>query len=395
MVREVDVLAPVTALPRLLLVRGEGSFVWDKDGKRYLDFTAGLGCLPLGHARPELTRVLAEQFGTLGHCSNLYANEPALALAARLVQTSFADKVWFTNSGTEANEAAIKFARLHGRARDKRKSVIVAMKGGFHGRTLGALAITHHPSYRTPFGPLMPGVRFATFNNAASVRAAMDERVAAIVVEPVQGEGGVVPATREFLLKLRKLCDAHNALLVLDEVQCGLGRLGHLYAHEAFGITPDVVTLAKPLASGLPLGAVLVSEAVTKVLAPGQHGSTFAGGPAVCAVANHVFETVRTKAFLDGVVERATQLEEALDGVVQASAVFASRRGLGLMQALVVAKPKRTPPAELVAAARKAGLLVTRAGDDAVRLLPPLNCSAVEIEECAAILARVGSEWRS
>ena len=268
---ESQVLAGVFHYPRLLLVRGEGSWVWDADGRRYLDFTAGLGIAALGHGRRDLAAALGEEFAKLGNGSNLYANVPALELARRLQQSSFAARIWFANSGTEAVEAALKFSRLHGRALGSaQKTAVVAFKGGFHGRTMGALSATHDPRYRRPFMPLVPGTRFATFNDLESVVSAMDDRVCAVLIEPVQGEGGVVPADPEFLRRLRLLCDAHRALLVFDEVQCGLGRLGFLHAYQAYGVVPDLATLAKPLAAGLPLGAVLIGEQVVEHLRAGS-----------------------------------------------------------------------------------------------------------------------------
>jgi predicted acetylornithine/succinylornithine family transaminase len=390
---EASLLAGVFHYPRLILARGEGSWVWDVEGRRYLDFTAGLGVAALGHGRRDLALVLMEQFATLGHVSNLYGNLPALELAQRLKDSSFAERIWFANSGTEANEAAIKFARLHGRhVGGPRKSAVVAFKGGFHGRTMGALAATHHPDYRKPFAPLMPGVRFADFNDLASARRMMGDRVCAVLVEPVQGEGGVVPATAAFLEGLRGHCDAHGALLVFDEVQCGLGRIGHLYAYQAYSVTPDMITLAKPLAAGLPLGAVLVSQRVAELLKPGQHGSTFSGGPAACALGVRVFDAVSQPDFLAQVRARGEKLRAGLEALAAESPLFKGARGLGLMQALVMARPRRGTPLDFVRRARDRGLLLTRAGHDAVRLLPPLNCSGEEVDQALAILRGVAAE---
>lgn len=393
MIDESPFLAGVFHYPRLILVRGEGSWVWDDEGQRYLDFTAGLGVAALGHGRRDLAAALAEQFSTLGHCSNLYGNLPALELARRLRDSSFASRIWFANSGAEAIEAALKFARLHGRATGgPGRHGIVAFKGGFHGRTIGALAATHEPHYRRPFAPLVPGVRFAPFNDLDAAARAIDHRTAAVLVEPVQGEGGVIPAERAFLGGLRALCDAHGALLVFDEVQCGLGRLGHLHAYEAFGVTPDLAALAKPLAGGLPLGAVLIGERASGHLKPGHHGSTFSGGPAVCAVARRVVDAIAAPAFLAAVRARALTLETALAELVARAPVFRTSRGQGLMQALVVSEPRRHPPSDFVRVAREHGLLVTRAGTDAVRLLPPLTVSEEEIDEAVAVLCDVARE---
>lgn len=383
-------LAGVIQHPRLVLERGSGSYVWDVAGQRYLDFTAGLAVAALGHGRQDHAEILRAQFAKLGHVSNLYGNVPALELARRLVETSFAARVWFANSGTEANEAALKFARLHGASRQRsRKDAFVAFRGGFHGRTFGALAVTHEPHYRQPFAPLVPGVKFAKFNDLDSVRPLLSQRTCAVIVEPVQGEGGVVAAEPDFLRGLRALCDEHDALLVFDEVQCGLGRLGTLYAYESFGVVPDLVTLAKPLGGGLPLGAVLLNERVAALLRPGQHGSTFSGGPAACAVGLSVLETIAEPAFLARVQALGERLRAGLDALAAASPALGGTRGRGLMQALVLVPSRRAQVPEIVKRARANGLLVTRAGQDAVRLLPPLNCSEAEIDAGLDILKSV------
>ena len=384
---EADLLAGVIHHPRLVLARGSGSYVWDVEDRRYLDFTAGLAVAALGHGRADLADVLREQFATLGHCSNLYGNVPALELARRLVDSSFAARIWYANSGTEANEAALKFARLHARSvGGAAKRGVIAFEGGFHGRTYGALSATHHPAYRRPFAPLVPGFRFAKFNDLASVERLMSDRVSTVIVEPVQGEGGVVPATSEFLVGLRNLCDRHQAVLVFDEVQCGLGRLGTLHAYQAYGVVPDMVTLAKPIAAGLPLGAVLVGPRVASVLEPGQHGSTFSGGPAACAVAVRVFDTISSPEFLAEVGRRAAKLGGGLEQLAARSKLLCGARGRGLMQALVASPAARRRVPEIIRAARERGLLVTRAGDDAVRLLPPLTCTENEVDEALALL---------
>ncbi len=380
-------LAGVLYHPRLVLARGEGSYVWDVEGRRYLDFTAGLAVAALGHGRADLAEVLREQFALLGHCSNLYGNVPALELARRLTASSFASRVWYANSGAEANEAALKFARLHGRASGgSGKARFVAFHGGFHGRTMGALAVTHHPAYRAPFGPLISGVKFAGFNDLASAERVVTEKTAAVIVEPVQGEGGVVPADADFLKGLRALCDRHRALLIFDEVQCGLGRTGSLYAYQSYGVVPDILTLAKPLAAGLPLGAALLADHVAKLLRPGQHGSTFSGGPAACAVGVKVFDAINSPELLGNVAARAARLRAGLETRAAGSRLLSGARGMGLMQAAVVAPRWRRAIAAIIQGARQRGLLVTRAGDDAVRLLPPLTCSVLEVDEALAIL---------
>ena len=388
---ESDVLAGVFPFPRLLLTHGAGSWVWDAQGRRYLDFTAGLGVLALGHGRRELAEVAAAQFTKLAHCSNLFVHQPMLDLAQALVASAqpWAKNVWLCNSGAEANEAALKFARLYGRAQSPGKQNFVAFERGFHGRTLGALAVTHEPAYREPFAPMLLPARFAPFNNLAAAAQAIDASVCAVVVEPVQGEGGVHVATPEFLRGLRALCDQHGAALILDEVQCGLGRTGELYAYEASGVQPDMMCLAKPLAGGLPLGAVVLSAALAKVLTPGQHGSTFGGGPVVCAVALEILQILRGPAFLAAVREHGAQLAAGLDSLCGPGSIFKERRGVGLMQALAIAQPDKHKPADLLKHMRDAGVLITRAGHDALRLLPPLNCTPAEIQQAVDTLAQV------
>lgn len=387
--KEAELLAGVFSYPRLLLVRGKGSYVWDSTGRRYLDFSSGLGVAALGHGRADFADLLRDQFLTLGHCSNLYGNLPVLELARRLVESSFASRVWFANSGTEANEAAIKFARAYGREQGAaRKHEIVAFRGGFHGRTIGALAATHHPAYRRPFAPLMPGVRFAEFNNLESVEQAIHAGTCAVLVEPVQGEGGVIPAEPAFLERLRTLCDRHGALLIFDEVQCGMGRLGHLYAYQAYGVAPDMITLAKPMAAGYPLAAVLLSERVAAILKPGHHGSTFAGGPAACALGVKVFDEISRPEFLADVDARTRRLRAGLEDLAQTLPLYREARGRGLLQALVM-KSRAPKPEEIIRRAREQGLLLTRAGERAIRFLPPLNTSEQEIDEALAILRRI------
>jgi acetylornithine/N-succinyldiaminopimelate aminotransferase len=388
--RESDVLAGVVAFPRLMLERGKGSRVWDTAGRSYLDFSSGLGVAALGHGREDLATLLRDQFRKLGHCSNLYGNRPALELAHRLVQSSFATRVWFANSGTEANEAALKFARLFGHEMGGApKHEIVAMKGGFHGRTAASLAATYHPEYRLPFEPLWPGVRFAAFNDLEDAARVIHQGTCAVLVEPVQGEGGVIPATSEYLEGLRALCDRHDALLIFDEVQCGLGRLGHVYAYEAYGVMPDMITLAKPLAAGFPLGAVLIGERVAPLMKPGQHGSTFAGGPAGCALGLRVLDEVSRPEFLRHVRMREEQLRTGLDTIASTSPLVESARGRGLLQALVLSTEARLEPPDIIRSAREAGLLLTRAGDRAIRFLPPLNVSENEVDLALDIMRRV------
>lgn len=386
---EAELFAGVFAYPRLQLVRGEGCFVWDSDGQKYLDFTAGLGVLALGHGRHELAEIMAQQFVRLGHCSNLFANQPAQKLAQMLRACSFAERIWLACSGTEVIEAALKFARVYGQAHGgAHKHGFIAFERGFHGRTMGALSITYEPAYRLPFAPVMPGVQFAKLNDLASVARVMHQGVCAVIVEPVQGEGGVHVAEPQFLQGLRQLCDDHHALLVFDEIQAGLGRTGKLFAYEHSQVVPDMLALAKPLGGGLPIGALLLNAKAADGLRAGQHGSTFGGGPTVCAVAVAMLEALAQPELLAGVAARGAQLQAGLERLCARYDFVAGQRGLGLMRALCVAHdaPAGQRPLDIVTAARSRGLLVTRAGDDAVRFLPPLNCSAQHVDAALEIL---------
>jgi len=376
-----QVLAPTYRRPPIVFTHGEGMYVYDAAGRRYLDFVAGIAVCALGHADPGVAEVIADQARRLVHLSNLYHTEPHLRLAEALVAHSFADRVFFCNSGAEAVEAALKFARKFARAHfHDRKVGFVAFTHSFHGRTMGALSVTEKPAYREPFGPLVPGVTFAPFNDEEAARAAITEETCAVIVEPIQGEGGVHVASPEFLRALRARCDAVGALLIFDEVQCGLGRTGTLWAYEAYGVEPDLLTVAKPLANGLPIGAVLMKEKVAAVLQPGDHGSTFAGGPLVSAVALHVFQRLRDPALLARVREMGAYLmarlrEAALPGVREI-------RGRGLLVGVEIEGDARA----VAAAALERGLLVTTAGETVVRLVPPLIVERSHIDEAVAIL---------
>lgn len=375
-------LVPTYARPQLVFTHGEGAYLYDDQGNRYLDFVAGIAVNALGHADPAWAQVVAEQAMKLTHLSNLYHNAPQLQLAQQLVENSFADKLFFSNTGSEANEAALKFARKYARVHHgEGKTGIVAFSHSFHGRTMGALSVTHKAKYRAPFAPLVPGVTFAEYNDLAGASAVIGAETCAVIVEPVQGEGGVHAAAPLFLKGLRDLCDEHDALLIFDEVQCGLGRSGHLWAHEALGVTPDIMTIAKPLAGGLPLGAALVTERVAAAIQPGDHGSTFAGGPLVCAAALHVFDRVNQPAFLNHVQETGAYLRHRLQTLESDKVVEV--RGLGLMVGLEL----NVPVADVVAAARNKGLLLVNAGDNVIRFVPPLTVTRPQIDEAMEVLS--------
>lgn len=372
--------------PSVVFTHGKGLKLYDSDGKEYLDFTSGIAVTALGHSDDEWVTAVSAQAAQLTHVSNLYHTAPQAQLAQRLVESSFADKVYFCNSGAEANEAALKFARKWGLEigdSGSAKSGIVAFSGGFHGRTMGALSATYKDKYRQPFAPLIPNVAFAPFNDVESAKAAIDDETCAVIVEPVQGEGGVHAATPPFLQALRALCDQHKALLIFDEVQCGLGRTGTLWAHEQFGVTPDIMTLAKPLAGGLPIGATLMTQAVADNIKPGDHGSTFAAGALVCTAANVVFDRVNQPAFLAQVRENGAYLQAQLRAI--RSDEIVDVRGSGLL----VAMEMKTAVSPLIAAAREKGLIIINAGDNVIRFAPALVVSKSEVETAVSILAEL------
>ncbi|MDX1413459.1 MAG: acetylornithine/succinylornithine family transaminase [Candidatus Promineifilaceae bacterium] len=379
--------------PDVVFSHGEGAYLFDTNGKKYLDFTSGIAVTVLGHSDPAWVRAVQEQAAKLVHVSNLYHTAPHAQLARRLVEHSFANKVYFCNSGAEANEAAIKFARKYARTLAAKrnadrfnKTQVLAFSGGFHGRTMGALATTYKSQYREPFQPVMPGVAFAPFNDLDAAAAAIDDNTCAVIVEPVQGEGGVHPANPVFLQGLRQFCDEHQALLIFDEVQCGLGRTGTLWAHESYGVTPDIMTLAKPLAGGLPIGAALVTKRVADVIKPGDHGSTFAAGPLVCQAANVVFDRVSEPQFLSQVRENAAYLQHRLLTLEQEKIVDVRCAGY------LVGVEMKAPVASLITSARSAGLMVINAGDNVLRLAPPLIAGREEIDEAVDIISTCMNE---
>jgi acetylornithine/N-succinyldiaminopimelate aminotransferase len=362
-------------------VRGEGVYLFDESGNRYIDLVAGIAVCALGHAHPDIARAVSEQAARLVHVSNLYNHEPAGTLADRLAELSGFDSVFFCNSGAEANEAAIKLARKHAyRNGQPKRTTILAARGSFHGRTLGALAATDNPKYKEGFEPLPLGFSWTPFNNIEALDHAIDKTTAAFLVEPVQGESGVVPATRAFLQAARRLCDERGALLIFDEVQCGMGRLGTLFASQLYGVTPDAFTLAKSLANGLPVGALLVRGNAAAALRPGDHGTTFGGSPVPAAAAlEHL--RIREEIGLDAhVTEVGAQLNDELGAIAQTwPHVFAEPRGYGLMRGLPVHEPYVA--AAFVAPALERNLLINAAGRNTLRFVPPLIISAAEVRE--------------
>lgn len=358
---------------------GEGSYLVAEDGTRYLDFTSGIAVNALGYGDPEVAAAIRAALDAgLIHTSNLFRTRPAAELAEWLVEHSFADRVFFCNSGAEANEGAIKFARRWARENGgERKTEIVAFRGGFHGRTVGALSATDRPAYQEPFRPLMPGVRFCEVGDVAEVdRLLASGRVAAVLIEPIQGEGGVLPVPAEFLRALRYLCDEAGALLVFDEVQVGLGRTGTLWAHEAAGVAPDLLTVAKPLAGGLPMGAVLLTERVAAAVKPGDHATTFGGGPLVASAALAACRRVGAPAFLAEVRRKSHFLTNLLGALALRREEVKAVRGAGMIWGVELSKPA----GEVVARALDAGLLLCTAGPNVVRVVPPLVASDDELE---------------
>ncbi len=360
-------------MPPVALARGCGCTVWDVDGNSYLDLVGGIAVSALGHAHPALIAAVTEQVGTLAHTSNLYLHERQVELAVRLIRLLGVDgRVFFGNSGAEANEAAIKLVR---RAQGAERPVIVAADGGFHGRTMGALSLTGKSSIRAPFGPFGVDVRFVPFGDAAALADAVRQDTAAVFLEPCLGEGGVVPAPAGYLKAAREACDQAGALLVVDEIQSGIGRTGEWFAHSAEGITPDVLTLGKGLGGGLPIGACVGIGKCGSALGKGDHGSTFGGNPVACAAALAVLDTIER----DGLLANATTVGASLAAGIEALGhpLVAGVRGAGLWLAIVLAKPVATAVA---ATAQRAGFLVNAAQPDAVRLAPPLILTAAEAD---------------
>lgn len=375
-------LAQTYARAPFVITHGEGMTVWDSNGKSYLDFVAGIAVMALGHSDPGVVRVMQEQAATLMHVSNLYYTPAQIQLATQLCESSFADKVFFCNSGAEANEACIKFARKYARANGHQdKTEIIGFSHAFHGRTIGVLSVTPKPQYQDAFQPLMPGVNILPYNDIEAAQAAIGPHTCAVMIEPIQGEGGIHAATPEFLRTLRALCDEHDALLIFDEVQCGLGRTGDLWAHSATGVTPDLMSLAKPLAAGLPIGAALMTDKVNAALAPGDHGSTFAGGSVVCAVASYALNRINNPEMLGHVQETGEYLMERLAELNSPHIVDV--RGRGLM----IGMELDFPAAEVVQAGYDAGFLLVNAGPNVIRFVPPLIVEKQHIDALITFLS--------
>lgn len=362
--------------------RGEGVRLYDADGKEYLDFAAGIAVYALGYGNPAYREALKDQIDKIIHTSNLYYNVPQAEAAEKLVKASGMSKVFFTNSGTEAIEGAIKAARKYAYLRDgSADHEIIAMRQSFHGRSLGALSVTGNDHYQEPFKPLIGGIRFADFNDLDSVKAQVTDKTCAIILETVQGEGGIFPGTREFLEGIRKLCDERDILMILDEIQCGMGRTGSMFAWQEYGVKPDIMTCAKALGCGIPVGAFVLNEKTAEhSLVPGDHGTTYGGNPLACRAVSTVFDLFESLEIVEHVRKITPYLEQKLEGLVQKYDCFSGRRGKGLMQGLMV---EGRPVGEIVGNALKNGLVVISAENNVLRLVPPLIIAEKDVDEMA------------
>ncbi|MCI9052703.1 MAG: aspartate aminotransferase family protein [Lachnospiraceae bacterium] len=371
---------------QIVLDRGEGVYLYDTDGKRYLDFAAGIAVFALGYKNEGYNEALIQQINKLIHTSNLYYNVPAVEAAVKIKKASGMDRVFFTNSGTEAIEGAIKLARKYAYQKDNTTDhEIIAMQHSFHGRSLGALSVTGNVKYQEAFKPLIGGVKFAEFNDLDSVKEQITEKTCAIILETVQGEGGIYPAEKEFLQGVRELCDKRDIILILDEIQCGMGRTGTMFAWQQYGVKPDIMTVAKALGCGIPVGAFVAVERVAKAMQPGDHGTTYGGNPLACAAVNRVFELFEEGNIIEHVNEVSGYLEEKLEEMIKKYDIVKTRRGKGLMQGLELTIPAQ----DIILKALQKGLILITAGQNIIRLVPPLIITKEHIEEMAEILNQV------
>jgi predicted acetylornithine/succinylornithine family transaminase len=372
--------------PPFVLDHAQGVLVYDTEGKPYLDFLGGIAVNALGHCHPAVVGAIQEHADRLLHVCNLYHTAPHAVLARDLAESSAGDRVYFCNSGTEAVEACIKIARKWGQANPTAsgpKTAFVAFEHSFHGRTMGSLALTHKERYQAPFRPLMPGVHFAPVNDLEKTRALIAQvRPCAVIIEAVQGEGGIIASSDEFLQGLRAACDEHGALLICDEIQCGMGRTGTLWGYEASGIKPDLISVAKALGGGLPIGAALVTEEVASIMEPGDHASTFAANPLICAAAHATLSTINTPEFLAGIRAKGHYLGEALSALMEKHASVREIRGRGLMWGIDTS----LQTADILSTGYEAGILLGSSGENVVRLLPPYIVKEAEIDQAVAML---------
>lgn len=384
-----EVMVPNYNPAAIIPVKGQGSRVWDQNDREFVDFAGGIAVSCLGHCHPAMVNALTEQANKLWHLSNVMTNEPALRLAKKLTDATFAERVYFANSGAEANEAALKLARRW--ALDKfgaEKDQIIAFHKGFHGRTFFTVTVGGQAAYSDGFGPKPGAIEHVTFNDLSSLEAVMSDRTCAVMIEPLQGEGGVVPGDLEFLKGVRELCNQHNALLIFDEVQTGFGRTGTLYAYEQTGVTPDILSTAKALGGGFPIGAMLTTAAIAEHLKVGTHGSTYGGNPLGCAVAEAVMDVVNTDTVLSGVKKREQMFKDALQAINDKHDVFAEVRGQGLLLGAALNEKYKGKARDFLVAAAEEGLMVLVAGMDVVRFTPSLIIPEADIAEGMARFER-------
>ncbi|MBM9422100.1 bifunctional acetylornithine/succinyldiaminopimelate transaminase [Klebsiella pneumoniae] len=384
-----EVILPIYAPAEFIPVKGKGSRVWDQQGKEYIDFAGGIAVTALGHCHPALVAALHQQGETLWHTSNVFTNEPALRLGRKLVEATFAERVVFMNSGTEANETAFKLARHYAVTRHSPyKTKIIAFHNAFHGRSLFTVSVGGQPKYSDGFGPKPADIVHVPFNDLQAVKAVMDDHTCAVVVEPIQGEGGVTAATPAFLQGLRELCDQHQALLVFDEVQCGMGRTGSLFAYMHYGVTPDILTSAKALGGGFPVSAMLTTHAIASAFHAGSHGSTYGGNPLACAVANAAFDLINTPAVLDGVSAKRELFVKHLQRLDAEFDLFSDIRGMGLLIGAELKPQHKGRARDFLYAAADAGVMVLNAGPDVMRFVPSLIIDEQDITEGMARFAQ-------
>lgn len=370
----------------ITLDRGDGVYLYDTDGKKYLDFMAGIAVSGLGYGNVELKNALKEQIDNLLHSSNLYYNTTCGKAAEALRRANGMDRIFFTNSGAEANEGALKAARKYAWQKKSGRFEFIAMKDSFHGRTMGALSVTEHPAYREPFEPLIPGISFAEFNNLESVKKLVNEKTCGIIVEPVQGEGGINTATKEFMTGIRKLCDEEGILMICDEIQCGMARTGEMFAWQLYGTKPDIMTMAKAIGSGVPVGAFAMTKAIAEAsLKPGDHGTTYGGNPLACAAVAKTLEIYEKQKLAAHVKEVGDYMEEQLKKLVEDYDCVVEQRGLGLIRGIKLSGPV----GEVVKKAMEEGLLIISARSDVIRLVPPLVIEKEHVDEMIEKLRKV------
>ena len=363
---------------QIVLEKGEGVYLYDTEGKQYLDFAAGIAVCSLGYRHPKFTECLKSQVDTLTHTSNLFYSKPVAKAAQSLKKAAQMDRVFFTNSGTEAIEGALKAARKYAYTKGSGKYEFIAMNHSFHGRSMGAVSVTGNEHYRTPFEPLISGVKFADFNDIESVKAQITDKTCAIILEPVQGEGGIYPAYAEFLKQVRAICDENDILLIFDEIQCGMGRTGSMFAWQGYGVKPDIMAMAKAIGNGVPVGAFAMTEQVAEYsLVPGDHGTTYGGNPLVCTAVDMVLQIFEEEHIIEHVQEVGAYLEEKLNDLVKTNESVLERRGMGLMQGLVLNKPV----GDVIKKAMEQGLIAISASGNVLRLVPPLVIKKKHIDE--------------